>query len=474
MEQGKYDIIMENKRTEENNGCVLPNGQGIVRDAYRGGRCEVFKRYGRNLHSYDVNSLYPSVMRRCAFPINPSKPQQCSIEEFNWMRKGRHYVIRAVVEAPTDLVLPILSVNMKVPGGKEVKYLFPVGELEGAWCSPEFEYALEKGYRIKEIKEVVWYGGSVGGPGAEKSGFFTAYVNALHKIKQESKGAKRMTAKLLLNSLYGKFGQRDEVHRLKFCTQQEFEEFVLEQDEDGEPVNHCLQSRSIDEDLVLVEYVGESHMRHNYVSLAAFVTSEARLTLYRYMELCNKLGGQVWYVDTDSLKTDVIMPSGNELGELKHEYEVIEGIFLRPKVYSCLKGYTEDGDEIRELKNKGVMKKIVSSLHHEDLRRWLFMDKVEVIPASLGEVRTPKTRDLIYGNVKPEKMVWGRSGNLGVRIRKTQSLKDDKRWTDVNKIDTFPLGYDGPRVDQVGRPLYGKGPMNRDLAEEMKERGAVA
>lgn len=458
MEPGKYDLVVDNKRREENRGCVLPDGRGIVREAYRGGRCEVFIRYGQGLHSYDVNSLYPSVMYDYTYPINPSPPLKVTLDEFMWMKEGRDYIVHATVECP-DMIIPVLSVNMRVPGKKEIKYLFPAGTIEGYWCSPEFEHALELGYRIKEIHDVVFYGG--------RADFFKPYVSILYKIKQESKGAKRETAKLLLNTLYGKFGQRDEVHRIGFFSKEEFDNFALEENEDGSPLNHLLQSRTVGEDLILVEYKGESHMRHNYVSIAAFITSYARLRLYSYIEQCNKLGGKVWYVDTDSIKTDVVMPSDpNVLGALKDEGYFAEGVFLRPKMYGLLEGYTEEGEEKSDIKNKGVMRKVLADLSFDDLRRWLFMTRVNIIPAELGMVRMPKTRDIVFGKAE--------IGDMRP-VTKDQVLVDDKRGLDINGIDTFPLGYEGRRVDQLGRPIIGKGPMHhKDIADEMRERGAVA
>ena len=108
--------------------------------------------------------------------------------------------------------------------------------ITGTWCTPEIEKAVEKGYVLKKVHEV-WHFAE------RKSGLFANYVNTWLKIKQESAGwprwcttealkqqyltqyeekegiqldpnkieknpGRKQTAKLMLNSFWGKFGQR--------------------------------------------------------------------------------------------------------------------------------------------------------------------------------------------------------------------------------------------------------------------------
>ena len=110
--------------------------------------------------------------------------------------------------------------------------------LRGTWCTPELVKAVEKGYTLIKIHEV-WHFP----PEQRQTGLFANYVNTWLKIKQESVGwpnwcqtleqkrdyilryqeregirldigsiaknpGRKATAKLMLNSFWGKFGER--------------------------------------------------------------------------------------------------------------------------------------------------------------------------------------------------------------------------------------------------------------------------
>jgi len=40
-----------------------------IKDSYTGGSVDVFKPYGKNIKGYDVNSLYPYIMKYCKMPV---------------------------------------------------------------------------------------------------------------------------------------------------------------------------------------------------------------------------------------------------------------------------------------------------------------------------------------------------------------------------------------------------------------------
>lgn len=40
-----------------------------IKDSYTGGSVDVFKPYGENIKGYDVNSLYPYIMKYCKMPV---------------------------------------------------------------------------------------------------------------------------------------------------------------------------------------------------------------------------------------------------------------------------------------------------------------------------------------------------------------------------------------------------------------------
>jgi hypothetical protein len=94
-------------------------------------------------------------------------------------------------------------------------------------------------------------------------------------------------------------------------------------------------------------------------AIAARVTSLAQLKLYSYIEQIQRLGGKIYYMDTDSIVTDIRIPTSTELGGLKLEHEIQSAVFLAPKTY-CLKLYNTDETGNNE---KIVMKGFSRSFH---------------------------------------------------------------------------------------------------------------
>ena len=120
------------------------------------------------------------------------------------------------------------------------------------YCTPELEVAMNMGYSIIQIHEVLlWEETEVYDHVTKKGGLFTGYINAFLKLKQESSGypqyitseegkkeyiekyfehegillekesisknpGLRSLSKLALNSFYGKFGQRTNMKKTVF------------------------------------------------------------------------------------------------------------------------------------------------------------------------------------------------------------------------------------------------------------------
>lgn len=146
-------------------------------------------------------------------------------------------------------------------------------------------------------------------------GFFTTFIDYFYNIKCNNKGAIKQNAKLILNSVYGKFGTKKVNDRYTFLLENNI----------FKPVKEDKQSLS--------ESV--------YVPLASQITSYARHDLKSVAE---KVGVKyVDYFDTDSLhfridkdyvisKFDKIHKS--KLGYWDIEAEFIEGIYLGSKRYA--------------------------------------------------------------------------------------------------------------------------------------------
>lgn len=119
------------------------NASQFIRNSYSGGRVEVFRPHFLSsehmdnfLYSYDVNSLYPSVMMD-SMPIG--EPVFKS-DNLNLNVPGFY---EAVVEVPADTYIPILPVKWgKTP--ETTRLIFPCGQFKGTWWHEELQFAMKE------------------------------------------------------------------------------------------------------------------------------------------------------------------------------------------------------------------------------------------------------------------------------------------------------------------------------------------
>jgi len=237
--------------------------------------------------------------------------------------------------------------------------------LRGTWCTPELVKAVEQGYEIRRIHEVWNFP-----PKKRKTGLFATYVNTWLKIKQESAGyprgvstfeekadyirrygqrenirlnsslitknpGRKATAKLMLNSFWGKFGEN--LH--KPTTQVVYTAADLFALVSNELLDIC-QVRVCNEESLEVDYQNKKENQPDNgrvnIFIAAFTTCHARLKLYEYLQL---LQHQVLYFDTDSViyshkpgQPDIV--PGDYLGEMTDELDgddIVEFTSAGPK-----------------------------------------------------------------------------------------------------------------------------------------------
>ena len=158
------------------------------KEAYQGGAVDVYKPYGTNLYYYDVNSLYPYVMMANKFPTG-------QWGKFWGARplKDIFGLVCCKVTAPDNLYAPILLIR------HNASTIAPTGSWIGWYCSEELKLAVTYGYKIEIIKGYNW---------EVQSDLFSKYVNKLYEIRltYPKSDPRNTICKLLLNSLYGKFG----------------------------------------------------------------------------------------------------------------------------------------------------------------------------------------------------------------------------------------------------------------------------
>lgn len=281
----------------------------FVRRGYFGGRVEPFEEHGENLYYFDINSSYPASMRG---------PMPAG-EAFEWDGEPPERFMRSMlgfcevdVHVPEDTHIPVLPVKL------EEKLIFPVGNLSGVWTYPELMLAVECGARIVCWKKSVWY---------KPVDLFGDFVADLYAYRDKSNAkysaALEAVVKIILNSLYGKFGMKTLRKKIYIYS-------------DPEKPAHAVPASGGPEALV---WYAEEEVDAPYImpQVSAWVTSMSRILLMRYMLEALKMGGIIFYCDTDSIITNVKLPSSTKLGELKDEIPEyggrLEGEFIGPKMY---------------------------------------------------------------------------------------------------------------------------------------------
>ena len=286
--------------------------EDIGRLGYYGGRVEVFNFNPQKVKVYDINSLYPTVMRNNLYPIN----MRVEKPNLDILDKELFYV-KAVIDIEEQFIPPLpIKFNNKL--------IFPTGRIEGWFYSPELNLVKNN---VIEIKEAYSF---------ECDYLFKSFVDHYWRLRKELKeqgNGLESVYKLILNSLYGKFAQKRE------------KETLIRQEE---PEPGCVE---LFEGIYFKTAMVKSKSQWINPFISGFITSYARAYLYKF------LAQDVAYCDTDSvfITSNRSLPVGNELGEFKLE---AEGMFypLAPKVYYL------DNDKKPIAKAKGLSRLLLKNV----------------------------------------------------------------------------------------------------------------
>lgn len=279
----------------------------MERDGYHGGRVEVFRQGFQNASQYyylDINNMYGYIMVNSPVPVG-LQGHSTRMGLKRMIDLSGRYAIVARCQVNVDEPVYVSRVNGHA--------CYPLGRFETVLTSQELQYGLERGW-IEDVSEFAWY---------RQLTLFASYVNEFYKLRMQYRAEHNQgfeaICKLLINSLYGKFGQTG------------IEQKIIGRSKPNEvwhmPVlNAQTGQRGYQNSLGGIIYEeqhnGESY--HAMPAVAAHITANARLYLW---SLIKKAGRQnVYYTDTDSL---IVNQSGydnlsdmideNTLGKLKIE-----------------------------------------------------------------------------------------------------------------------------------------------------------
>ena len=276
----------------------------LSRRSYAGGRVEAFQlgRIDGEVHCLDVNSMYPYIMYSNPSPVKlQGTVGRTKIEELvGWLD---HFAMIADVELETDL--PIYPVKF------DGHLVFPVGRFRAVLATPELELAIEHEH-IRRIRSVALY---------THAPLFQSYIQHFWERRQAARARgnepEAWMCKLLLNSLYGKFGQTGRVYDEVGETPSDEIKTWAEWDADTGTLHRYRQLGGL-----IQEESRDGESRDSHPSIAAHVTSAARVHLWGLMDQAGRQN--VLYCDTDSL-----MVNAEGLERLQ--------LALDPDILGCLK-----------------------------------------------------------------------------------------------------------------------------------------
>ena len=376
-----------------------------MKKAYFGGRTEIFRMFlpEKKYRCYDVNSLYPYVMFNHRFPVG--KPKNIKNPKVKDIKENMG-ITKCKVTAPDDLYLPVLPYKLDL--GSHHKLVFPLGRFSGYWDNAQLTKALELGYRIEPEKMMVF----------TNDFLFKDYVHNFYELKKASKSGtpSYILAKLMLNSLYGKFAQnQDSEMMIKVKNPKDLDEYEV--------------TDVVDADRGMFKVKTESQGNFFIPQISIHVTALAQLRLYKFMEELINKGKWIAYCDTDSLFTDGFLKTSDKLGDMKKEYTFRKGYFLLPKTYCIIK---QDGTE--KVKAKGFKPNFQKQLHESDFKKAIFNHDL-----SGFKVETEKVR---FNTMKTSFVRHKRFVSTNIQ-RKSVKAKYDKRII-LSDYDTKPIKINKP------------------------------
>ncbi|HSW75492.1 MAG TPA: DNA polymerase [Candidatus Saccharimonadales bacterium] len=287
-----------------------------IRKAYRGGFTWLNERFANEIIGegmiFDVNSLYPSQMYSRDLPFGV--PKEFSGE---YVTDDKYPLWIQHISCEFELkvgYIPTIQIKKSHGRFKDNEYLKSSnGEIVDIYVSNVDWEIIKEHYIVKNVE-------FCNGFKFQKiRGIFKEFIDYWTHIKVTSTGAIKLLAKLMLNSLYGKFATNPEVTgKVPYLKDDGANGFRIPKDEEG---NH------------IKEYKDPI-----YTPMGIFITSWARYTTITTAQKCFD---RIIYCDTDSIHlTGTEIPEvikdiidDNKLGYWAHESTFKRGKYIRQKTY---------------------------------------------------------------------------------------------------------------------------------------------
>ena len=395
-----------------------------IREAYYGGRTEVFTPHLKNNfgkvsgYYYDVNSLYPYVCYDNEYPIGvPEFYTDKNTMSYRWRiwckyHKGLGF-LKCKVFVPKQKIPPLPS--------RLDKLCFLTGYIEGSWTFVELEYAIKNcGVRIIEMEEMIFFKYTH----KVYKNFIGVFSELKEKASEQKNNALRTFTKLIMNTAYGwTCMSRDDKTELDYI--EKYEKYR----DDGRLI-------SVNKNLGFCEVKSIVRTETIQVQIGAYVTSYARLVLLDALRKQSEKG-EIYYCDTDSIvcssPMDAEMVDKYVLGKWDLEKEVVEGLFLQPKLYSVIT------PEETEYKFKGVTKERQKSFtfeFYEGIYKALCNHDKGVIPVEENIQRLPTLKTAQKRGINPNELIITEK-NLNLENTQKRNIDYRRNYSEAWHMDSF-------------------------------------
>ena len=335
-----------------NSNKFKDNIYDLICKSYRGGITEVYIPYGEKLNYYDINSSYPYAM-------------------LNNMPTGLPTEVKGS-DIDLDVFFGFLKIIIKVKGEK-IPFLgikkngvniYPNGQFTISVFSEELKYAMQ----INNITIIK----IISGISFKPQKIFNKFVlENFEKRQNSSNNIDKLIYKSILNFLYGRLGMKRNTNYTKLIKNSNIHisNVIFNQNVIFKSKNRSLISGSgslnesdilqiIDkfdpeDKLIILDKIRKFHLSQknslSAIHISSAIAAYARIKIDQEKRHIFKMGGSVYYSDTDSIVTNLNLNTSDNIGDLKLEYKLKKAYFISPKVYMLI---TKDNNRI--IKFKGL------------------------------------------------------------------------------------------------------------------------
>lgn len=310
---------------------LSPEIDSEIRKAYRGGFTYASPRFSKRLNGagsvYDVNSLYPSVMRNSLLPYGDPL-----YSEGGPLTQRPLYIASITIKAklkPNHIPCIQIKKNLTF---NPTEYLTEINEPTEVVATNIDIELWKKHYDLK----ILSWNGTFEFRGSH--GFFDEYVDHFMEIKKNNTGGLRQIAKLHLNSLYGKFATNPDITGKHPVLKDNRVSLEMNEMETRDPV---------------------------YTPMGVFITAHARS---KTINAAQDNYETFAYADTDSLHLvgpttppETLWVDPVELGAWKHEGNFTKSVYIRAKQYA------EEIDGKLDVHIAGMPRPVAATLTLDDM-----------------------------------------------------------------------------------------------------------